>query len=95
MTEALTRVIEEQQKRIDDLLKGNKVLIDRSANVFKKNEELFEAFARLLDANVNREPTEKEFQKYHELRNECRHLMWEAGYCLHCYEFICTCEGLD
>ena len=49
MSEALTRVIDEQQKRIDDLLEGNKKLIERSARVFKQNDELFEAMARLLD----------------------------------------------
>jgi len=36
MTEALNRVIEEQQKRIDDLLEGNKKLTERAANVLKK-----------------------------------------------------------
>ena len=52
MSEALNRVIEEQQKRIDDLLEGNKNLIERSARVFKQNEDLFEAMAKLLDYDL-------------------------------------------
>ena len=59
---SLDRVIAEQQKRIDDLLEGNKKLIERSANVFKRNEELFEAFARLLDADLTDTPTEMQWK---------------------------------
>ena len=94
--EALTRVIEEQQKRIDDLLEGNKKLIERSANVFKKNEELFEAMARLLDVGLTpNNITQKQWQEYATHWNEVRHQMWEAGYCLHCYNFVCQCDELE
>ena len=96
MSEALNRVIEEQQKRIDDLLEGNKKLIERSARVFKQNEELFEAFARLLDAQM---PTQAQVDSqhsvakiYHDLRHEARMQMIEAGYCVNCYNFMVSCE---
>ena len=93
---SLERTIAEQQKRIDDLVEGNKKLIERSARVFKQNEELFEAWARLWDADL---PTDKDkeegtsrFKHYHHLRHEVRMQMIEAGYCVTCYNFICECE---
>lgn len=96
MTEALNRVIAEQQKRIDDLTEGNKKLIERSARVFKQNHELFEAWARLWDADLpndkdNEEGTSK-FVKYYDLRLDVRRHMQEAGFCMMCYDFICQCE---
>lgn len=90
---SLDRVIAEQQKRIDDLLEGNKKLIERSANVFKRNEELFEAFARLLDADLTDTPTEMQWKIFTSLKHECRMQMLEAGYCVRCYNFICDCES--
>ena len=52
MTEALNRVIAEQQKRIDELTEGNKKLIERAANVFKRNDDLFEEVAKLIDCRI-------------------------------------------
>lgn len=96
MTEALNRVIAEQQTRIDQLLEGNKKLIERSARVFKQKEELFEAWAKLWDADW---PTDKDteegtpkFVRYHDLRTIVRREMQEAGFCMTCYSFICECE---
>jgi hypothetical protein len=89
---SLDRVIAEQQKRIDDLTEGNKKLIERSARVFRQNEELFEAFARLLDADIPEVPTEQQWTSFNSLRHECRMQMLDAGYCLRCYNFVCECD---
>ena len=93
MTDALNRVIEEQQKRIDDLLEGNKKLIERAANVFKKNDELFESVARLIDFRMDYDKWEdKQREAYGSLRHEVRMQMIEAGYCVTCYNFMAHCE---
>lgn len=93
---SLDRVIAEQQKKIDDLTEANKKLIERAANVFKQNEELFEMFARLLDAQL---PTQEQIDSkhpvaniYHDLKHEVRMQMIEAGYCVNCYNFMVSCE---
>jgi hypothetical protein len=93
MSEALNRVIEEQQKRIDDLLEGNKKLIERSARVFKQNEELFEAMAKLLDYDLPSDNiTDKQWADYCSLKHEVRMQMIDAGYCVRCYNFMVHCE---
>ena len=93
MSEALNRVIEEQQKRIDDLLEGNKKLIERSARVFKQNEELFEAMAKLLDYDLPSDNiTDKQWAGYCSLKHEVRMQMIDAGYCVRCYNFMVHCE---
>jgi len=93
MSEALNRVIEEQQKRIDDLLEGNKNLIERSARVFKQNEELFEAMAKLLDYDLPSDNiTDKQWADYCSLKHEVRMQMIDAGYCVRCYNFMIHCE---
>jgi len=93
MSESLNRVIEEQQKRIDDLLEGNKKLIERSARVFKQNEELFEAMVRLLDYDLPSDNiTDKQWADYCSLKHEVRMQMIDAGYCVRCYDFVCECN---
>ena len=93
MSEALNRVIEEQQKRIDDLLEGNKKLIERSSRVFKQNEELFEAMAKLLDYDLPSDNiTDKQWADYCSLKHEVRMQMIDAGYCVRCYNFVCECD---
>jgi len=93
MSDALNRVIEEQQKRIDDLLVSNKNLIDRAENIFKKNDELFESVARLIDFRIKTDGwTDKEREHYGSLKHEVRMQMVEAGYCVHCYNWMNFCE---
>lgn len=93
MSEELTRVIGEQQKRIDDLLASNKNLINRAENIFKKNDELFEAIARLIDFRIKTDGwTDKEREHYGSLKHELRMQMGEAGYCVHCYNWMNFCE---
>ena len=93
MSEALNRVIEEQQKRIDDLLEGNKKLIERAANVFKRNDDLFEEVAKLIDCRITPDGLpEKEWEAYRSQRHEVRMHMIEAGYCVTCYNWMAHCE---
>jgi succinate dehydrogenase/fumarate reductase flavoprotein subunit len=92
---SLDRVIAEQQKKIDDLTEANKKLIDRASNVFKKNEELFEAVARLIDFRMDFDEhkwEDKKREAYCSLRHEVRMQMIEAGYCVTCYNFMAHCE---
>jgi succinate dehydrogenase/fumarate reductase flavoprotein subunit len=92
---SLDRVIAEQQKKIDDLTEANKKLIERAANVFKKNDELFEAVARLIDFRMDFDEHKWEDKKrevYCSLRHEVRMQMIEAGYCVTCYNFMAHCE---
>lgn len=96
---SLERIISEQQQKIDDLTDGNKKLIERSARLFKQNEDLFEAWARFLDADLPKDSDNIEgtnvFKKYQHYRQEVRMQMMEAGYCLHCYNFICDCDDYE
>ena len=93
MSEALTRVIDEQQKRIDDLLATNKSLINRAESIFKKNDELFESVARLIDFRFKTDGwSDKEREHYGSLKHEVRMQMIEAGYCVTCYNFMAHCE---
>lgn len=92
---SLDRVIAEQQKKIDDLTEANKKLIERAANVFKKNDELFEAVARLIDFRMDFDEhkwEDKKREAYCSLRHEVRMQMIEAGYCVTCYNFMVSCE---
>jgi hypothetical protein len=85
MSEALTRVIAEQQSKIDNLeiiiASKNKSL----ESTFKRQDELFEAWARLLDS-------EEGSEEYRRLRHEVRMQILETGYCLRCYNFSCECN---
>jgi succinate dehydrogenase/fumarate reductase flavoprotein subunit len=92
---SLDRVVAEQQKKIDDLTEANKKLIERAANVFKKNDELFEAVARLIDFRMDFDEhkwEDKKREAYCSLRHEVRMQMIEAGYCVTCYNFMTNCE---
>jgi succinate dehydrogenase/fumarate reductase flavoprotein subunit len=92
---SLDRVIAEQQKKIDDLTEANKKLIERAANLFKKNDELFEAVARLIDFRMDFDEhkwEDKKREAYCSLRHKVRMQMIEAGYCVTCYNFMAHCE---
>ena len=90
MNDVLTRVISEQQTKIDQ----QSALIDSQRkdmeSVFTRHEKLFEAFAMLLEARIPRDGEPE--QEYAKLRNECRMQMMGAGFCMRCHNFICECE---
>ena len=89
MTEALNRVIAEQQKRIDDLTEGNKKRSERAANVFKRNDDLFEEVAKLIDCRISPDGLKRsEWEAYRSQRHEVRMHMIEAGYCVTCYNWM-------
>ena len=83
MSEALERVIAEQQKRLDDLQKLNESYCRSLDTVFTKHNKLFEQIARFIEAN------EKDQHKH---RMEVRIEMIEAGWCFGCYSFVCECD---
>ena len=88
MSEALTRVIEEQQATVDALRKQLDSAHETLNTMWTQHEELFGYFARLLDA-----PPPGHDVAYNKLRHQCRLQMLEAGYCMTCYNFICECDG--
>ncbi len=72
------------------MTEANKKLIERAANLFKKNDELFEAVARLIDFRMDFDEhkwEDKKREAYCSLRHEVRMQMIEAGYCVTCYNF--------
>ena len=96
MSKALEQVIAEQQKTIDGLKASIDAANRGAAQSFQRHEELFEAWARFLDADL---PTQEQrdsghsvFQIYADLRHEVRMQMMESGYCLRCYNFVCECD---
>jgi len=91
MSEALTRVIAEQQAEIDRLRKQLESANKDLNTVFTRHDELFEAFARLLAASVPDKNNAEAMAFYNRLRLECRIQMAEAGYCMWCHNFECEC----
>lgn len=95
MSEALTRVIAEQQQIIDGLKMQIEAANKGANQAFKRHEELFEAWARFLDADIPKcspDPQSDVFKSFMDLRHEVRMQMMESGYCLRCYNFVCECD---
>lgn len=93
---SLERVIAEQQAKIDSLTKQVESGHETLATMWTKHEELFHAFARLIDARVPKfhpDVDVKEFKEFQQARHECRMQMLNAGFCMTCYNFVCECEG--
>lgn len=90
---SLERVIAEQQTKIDQLTEQVDSLSKSSAHVWKQHEELFEAIAVFLDANLPLDRSDESSAKHYlKLRHELRLAMLQTGYCLRCYNFICQCD---
>jgi hypothetical protein len=96
MSKALERVIEEQQKQIDQLRAALSQNTESSAKMWKQHEELFETLAQFLDADcpIDRSKVD-EAKAYLKLRHEVRLTVLNSGYCLRCYNFICECDDYD
>jgi len=90
---SLERVIADQQATIDSLKnqieRGNETL----NTIWTQHNELFESFARLLDASIPKDDELFKIDSYRNLRHDCRMKMIGVGYCLTCYNFVCECEG--
>lgn len=96
MSEALERVIAEQQKTIDHLNERIDSALKTLSTMWTRHNELFESFARLTDAEIPKcspDPNADTTKEYRRLRHSCRLMMLEAGYCMTCYNFICECDG--
>jgi|JI10StandDraft_1071094.scaffolds.fasta_scaffold338057_4 hypothetical protein len=93
MSEALERVIAEQQTKIDQLTaevtRGHETL----NTIWTKHNDLFESFARLIYAHIPDSTDHGDPKNFRRLRQTCRVMMLEAGYCMTCYNFICECDG--
>jgi len=93
MSEALERVIAEQQATIDRLKKQVESGYETLNTIWTKHNELFDDFARLVDADVPKDDQPLQIDAYRRLRHACRLQMLEAGYCMTCYNFVCECES--
>lgn len=93
MSAALERVIAEQQEKIDSLEKQINSAHETLSTVWTKHDELFENFARLVDATIPKDDQLLKIDEYRRLRHACRLQMLETGFCMTCYNFNCECEG--
>ena len=91
--EALERVIAEQQATIDSLKKQVESGYKTLNTMWAKHNELFENFARLVDADIPKDDQLLKIDEYRRLRHACRLQMLDADYCMTCYNFVCECEG--
>lgn len=92
MSNALERVIAEQQEKIDWLTGDLKRANETAGTLWTRHNELFEAIARLLDCDLPSEPTEQQWVEFCRLRHTLRRQMLDTGYCLSCYNFVCECD---
>ena len=93
MSSALERVIAEQQESIDKLKAQLESAEESSAHVWKQHEELFDALARFLDADIPLDRSDVDrAKKYLKQRHELRLAVLDCGYCLRCLDFICHCD---
>lgn len=92
MSNALERVITEQQAQIDLLKKQLESSEKTVRTMFSKHEKLFDVVGRLIDTNAPREWTAPGYTGYQTLRRDSRLAMLDAGWCFGCYSFCCECE---
>lgn len=95
MSEALERVIAQQQKEIDHLKRVNESLTKSAETVFTREEKLFETIARVTDYPLRaswKDDKAESWKEYHTMLNDLRTQAMDAGFCLHCERFICECE---
>lgn len=95
MSEALERVIAQQQQQIDRLQQINESLTKSAETVFTREERMFETIARVLGYSLRpswKDDRKDEWERYHMLLNELRLQVMEAGFCLHCERFVCECD---
>lgn len=92
MSSALERVIAEQQDMVDSFTAQLESAQKSSAHVWKQHEELFETFAKFLDADLPFDRLDVDrAKKYLKQRHELSLAVLDCGYCLRCQDFICHC----
>ena len=93
MSSALERVIAEQQDRVDILTAQLERAQKSLVHVWKQYEELFDALAGFLDADIPLDRSDVDrAEKYLKQRHELSLAVLECGYCLRCRDFICHCD---
>lgn len=95
MSEALERVIAEQQKEIDHLKRVSDGYCKSLDTVFTQHNKLFESIGRMVDSFPSANDTDDERKRYHKLACDVRIGLLEAGFCLGCYSFMCECDPDD
>ena len=93
MSAALERVIAEQQAEIDKLKAQQASAHETLNTLWERHDQLFDCFARLIDADIPDGANLDVAKAYRNLRHECRLKMLDAGYCMTCHNFVCECEG--
>lgn len=92
MSQALERVIAEQQQNLDHLQKLNDSYCKDLETVFKRHDALFATIGRLVDSFPSANDTDEERKRYHKIACEARIGLMEAGFCMGCYCFMCECH---
>ena len=83
---------DKQQESIDNLKAQLESAQKSSAHVWKQHEELFDALARFLDADMALDRLDVDrAKKYLKQRHELSLAVLDCGYCLRCRDFICHC----
>ena len=102
MSEALERVIAEQQAKIDSLQKDNAALLASSTKSAQSRHDrdtaLFKDIDTLLDFKVRpywKDDQEESFKKFTSLHHELRMHLLENGWCIRCGEWCHSCGCND
>lgn len=92
MSEALERVIAEQQKEIDRLKGLSDGYCKSLETVYTQHNELFEKIGRMVDSLPSAKDTDDERKRYHKIACDVRIGLMDAGFCMGCYSFSCECH---
>lgn len=92
MSEALERVIAEQQAEIDALKKMTHDQQKNIQTVYTRHSELFETVGRYIDHRLPDDKASVEYQRYRDMRHESRMALMDIGWCFGCYSFSCECD---
>lgn len=102
MSEALERVITEQQKEIDSLRKHNSALMESSRKAQQSRYEFETAFFKDIDKVLDfklreywKDDQKEAFQKYRDLLHDLRMEMLNHGWCIRCGDWIHQCGCHD
>ena len=94
MTQALERVIAEQQEKID-YLQGQIDSNNKSLRYqYQKEQEMMKLLDGVVDLRIKCE-TEEHHKTWHDYRHKIRLYMMERGWCFNCGSFNCECHYDD
>jgi hypothetical protein len=102
MSEALERVIAEQQKIIDELKQHNEALsnsaIKSALSRNKSDAALFKDIEKVIDFKMRphwKDDQEESFKKFTSLHHELRMHLLENGWCIRCGDWGHSCGCND